>query len=88
MVPSKEGFIANANLPNMSNVNLPQMKLWNQQIQNKNFTEKKVSFSSVDKENNQDNKDNKEEKLPVIAHVYIGALTALGLYVLYRFAKR
>ena len=85
MVPSKEGFIANANLPNTSNVNLPQMKLWNQQIQNKNFTEKRVSFSSVDKENNQDNKD---EKLPVIAHVYIGALTALGLYALYRFAKR
>lgn len=79
MLQSKEGFIAHANLPSTSNIGLPQMKLWNQ-VTNEPKT--------TDNKDNKDNKNTKRENFPVIVQVYVGTLTALGLYVLYRFTKR
>ena len=76
MVPSTEGFIGIADIPNYSNVQKPSMNLWaNEQVSNQN--EKTNTTPS-----------SKEPKMPFLVHVYVGTLTVLGLYFLYKCTKK
>ena len=73
MVPSKEGFIGISDIPKQSQVHPPQMNIWA-------YTQNKPNIKSELKP--------KEPKMPVLVHVYVGALTVLGLYFLYRCSKQ
>lgn len=75
MVPSKEGFVGIADIPTQSQVQKPQMNLWN--------TPQLIDYNP--KTNTPEKK--KESKMPVLVHVYVGSLTILGLYFLYRCTK-
>jgi len=70
-----EGFVCNAELPSSSaNIRLPTLHLWQQPPLKE---EKKVTASNPI-----------EPTFPVIVQVYVGALSILGLYFIYRCAKR
>jgi len=73
--PGIEGFVCNAELPSSSaNIRLPILHLWKQPPLRKE--EKKVASTPA------------EPTFPVIVQVYVGALSILGLYFIYRCAKR
>lgn len=72
--PGIEGFVCNAELPSSSaNIHLPTLHLWQQPIRE----EKKVASTPA-----------AEPTFPVIVQVYVGALSILGLYFIYRCTKR
>ena len=73
MVPSTEGFIGIADIPNQSQVQKPQMDLWNS--------------SPLNTDNANISEKSKETKMPILVHIYVGTLTVLGLYFLYRCTK-
>lgn len=78
----KEGFVCNAELPSSSNIRLPTLNLWQPpQTQKENIdttTTKELSPPPAAG----------EPAFPIIVQVYVGALTFLGLYFIYRCAKR
>jgi len=69
----KEGFVCTAELPSSANIRNPTLNLWQSQP---TLKEEVKEIPSPD------------PAFPVIVRVYIGALTVLGLYFIYRCTKR
>jgi hypothetical protein len=72
----KEGFVCNAELPSSPNIRLPALNLWQPPAMD-TPTKKGPPPQAAG-----------EPAFPVIIQVYVGALTFLGLYFIYRCAKR
>ena len=76
--PGKEGFVCNAELPTSANIRNPLLNLWQPRPKKVKFQEKEVPNP----------KPTPEPSFPVVVQVYVGALTFLGLYFVYRCTKR
>ena len=80
-----QGFVCNAELPSSANIRNPLLNLWQQdqgQGQDQDQDQDQVQDQI------QTSKPDPDPAFPVLIQVYVGALTIIGLYFIYRCAKR
>ena len=72
----KEGFVCKAELPSSANIHMPTLNFWQPPPPPKETKSQDEEMKFA------------EPTFPVIVQVYVGALTFLGLYFIYRCTKR